>query len=113
MVDFISFLLLENCDQGENCVEHGAWVGDEQLLLVHVQGRHKQLRSGGRAPDHNEAGAQGSEDALQVMVKEGFIKFYKKALYVDAPMGVEGKLRTKLVNKNESFNSLIRTYPNL
>jgi hypothetical protein len=29
------------------------------------------------------------------MVKEGFIKLYKKALYVDAPMGGEGKLRTK------------------
>jgi hypothetical protein len=112
--DFFSFFsFLENRDQGENCVEHGAGVGDEQLLLVQVQGRDEQLRSGGRAPDHNEAGAQGSEDALQVMVKEGFIKLYKKAFYVDAPMGGKVKFRTKLVNKNEIFNSLIRTYPNL
>ena len=38
-------VLLEYCDEGKDCVEHGAWVGHQQLLLVHVEGRDKQFGS--------------------------------------------------------------------
>jgi len=40
----VAIFHLENGDQCENTVKHWARVCDEQLLLVHVQGCHEELR---------------------------------------------------------------------
>ena len=48
-------VLLEYCDEGKDCVEHGAWVGHQQLLLVHVEGRDKQFGGRHGTPSDNVA----------------------------------------------------------
>ena len=55
--------VLKDCDEGKDCVEHGARVGDEHLLFVHVEGRHEQLGGRQSAPDNHHARAKGSKNA--------------------------------------------------
>ena len=56
---------LKDGDEGEDGIEHGAGVGHEQLLLLHVEAGHEQLGRRQRAPDHHEGGAKRSEGALK------------------------------------------------
>ena len=42
---------LEDGDEGEDGVEHGAGVGHQQLLFVHVERGYEQLGGGERAPE--------------------------------------------------------------
>ena len=56
---------LKDGDEGEDGIEHGAGVGHQQLLLLHVEAGHEQLGGRQRAPDHHEGGAKRSEGALK------------------------------------------------
>ena len=57
--------VLKDGDEGEDGIEHGAGVGHQQLLLLHVEAGHEQLGGRQRAPDHHEGGAKRSEGALK------------------------------------------------
>jgi len=44
--------MLEDGEEREHGVDEAAGVGNEQLLMMHLQRRHKQLRGRHAAPQH-------------------------------------------------------------
>ena len=63
LIDVLNVSVLKDCDEGKDCVEHGARVGDEHLLFVHGEGGHEQLGGRQSAPDNHHASAQRSQNA--------------------------------------------------
>ena len=59
----VIFVYLKDGNEGKYGVEHGTGVGNQHLLLFHVEGRHEELRGRQRAPDDDHARADSPEDA--------------------------------------------------
>ena len=47
----------EHCDQGKDAIEKGTGIGDQQLLLLHLESGDKQLGAGESAP--GDSGGRG------------------------------------------------------